>query len=151
MSHTRLVVCLVEEANYYQLNIRREDPLIAIRDILNGAGVDVVLQCAGTLDATELALEIVGENGRISIEGTTATLEKMEVAPNYLIQKALTIVGVRGWSVHEFARALEIMELGLIDVKSLITHRFSLEEYEEAFEFVDSHKSRIYFLDEYEF
>ena len=125
------------------INIRRQDPLIAIGDILDGTGVDVVLQCAGTLKATELALQIAGENCRIAIEGTTATLEKMEVAPNYLIEKALTIVGVCGWSADEFAKALEIMELGLIDVKSLITHRFSLEEYKLAFEFADRHKSEV--------
>lgn len=125
------------------INIRQEEPLMAVRDILNGAEVDVVLQCAGTLDATKLALKIAGENGRIAVEGTTATLEKMEIAPNYLVQKALTVFGVRGWSVHEFAKALEIMEMGLIDLKRLITHRFSLEEYKVAFESVNSHKDEV--------
>jgi L-iditol 2-dehydrogenase len=34
---------------------------------------------------------------------------------------------------HTYPRAIELVSKGLVDVRSIVTHRFSLEESEEAF------------------
>jgi L-iditol 2-dehydrogenase len=35
---------------------------------------------------------------------------------------------------HTYPRAIDLVESGKVDVRSLISHRFSLEKFEEAFE-----------------
>jgi len=47
-------------------------------------------------------------------------------------RKGLTIKLVRRMK-HTYPRAIELVSKGLVDVRSLVTHRFSLENAAEAF------------------
>ena len=127
----------------HTIHIRRADPVETIRTLTNGLGADVVLQCAGTVSGTELAFKIVGNSGRIAIEGVTDGTQEVGIAPNQLIFQGLRIVGVRGWSVHEFATAVDLMNLGLLDLESLLTHRLSLDAYESAYTLIDARKDEV--------
>ena len=48
-------------------------------------------------------------------------------------RKGLTIKLVRRMK-HTYPRAIELVSRGLVDVRSLVTHRFSIEDAAEAFE-----------------
>ena len=39
-----------------------------------------------------------------------------------------------GWSLSDFAAALQINQSGQIDLRALLTHRFPLEDHAAAFE-----------------
>jgi L-iditol 2-dehydrogenase len=101
--------------------------------LTQGRGADRVLQCAGTLSATELALAVAGLNATIVIEGVVGTAETIAVSPDELVMKQLTLRGVRGWTAKDFAAALQINQSGKIDLRPLITHRFTLDQHEAAF------------------
>ena len=47
-------------------------------------------------------------------------------------EKGLTIKMVRRMK-HTYPRAIELVSKGLVDVRSLVTHRFPLEQAAEAF------------------
>ena len=47
--------------------------------------------------------------------------------------KQITIRGVRGWTVEDFAAALQINQSGRINFRALITPRFRLDKQEAAF------------------
>jgi L-iditol 2-dehydrogenase len=47
-------------------------------------------------------------------------------------RKGLTIKLVRRMK-HTYPRAIRLVERGLVDVQSLVTHRFPLSEFERAF------------------
>jgi threonine dehydrogenase-like Zn-dependent dehydrogenase len=98
-----------------------------------GVIADRVLQCAGTLGATQLALAMAGVNATVVIEGVVASSETIPVSPDEVLLKQLTIRGTRGWTTRDFVSALQTNQSGTIDLRGLITHRFSLEEYETAF------------------
>ncbi len=111
-----------------------EQAVAKVFELTDGRGADRVLQCAGSVRATALALAIAGMNATIAIEGVTGTNETIPVSPDEILLKQLTVRGVRGWTVPDFAAALQINQSGRINLRALLTHRFRLEQYPEAFE-----------------
>ncbi len=105
-----------------------------IDQLTNSRGADRVLQCAGTLGATELALSLAGVNATVVVEGVVGISQTIPVSPDALVLNQLTLRGVRGWTVLDFAAALKINQSGQINLRQLITHRFALEEHEAAFQ-----------------
>ena len=105
-----------------------------ILEMTNGRGADRVLQCAGSTRAAELALAVAGVNATVVIEGGADGEETIPLSPNELIQRQLTIRGMCGWSLTDFAAALRINQSGQIDLRALLTHRFALEDHAAAFE-----------------
>ena len=124
----------------HTINVRTEDPVEAVMEITNGKGADAVVQCGGTLDAMRVGTDVAGEGARVCIEATLGTDEDFSVRADDLNNRALTIVGVRGWNQWDFVRALECMQAGLIDVRPLITHTFPLSEFETAFDVAENRK-----------
>jgi threonine dehydrogenase-like Zn-dependent dehydrogenase len=114
-----------------------------IEDWTNGRGVDRVLQCAPSVDATALALAIAGLNATVAIEGVAARHASIPVKPDEILQKQITLRGVRGWIVPDFVTALEMNQSGRVDVASLITHRFSLDQYQAAFELTGKYQDGV--------
>jgi L-iditol 2-dehydrogenase len=58
-----------------------------------------------------------------------------------LQERSARVMGICGWLAADFARALELLSSGIIDVKPLITHTFSLDEWEAAFDMITRRKS----------
>ena len=124
------------------VNVRERDPYEAIMDITEGDGADVVLFCGGGLDAWELSSKILKSFGRIVVEALPKPYSaKWPVHVSDFTEKTISYLGVSGYSPGQFAQALELIERGIIKVAPLITHRFPLEEYKEAFETVDKRKN----------
>lgn len=105
-----------------------------IHGLTGGRGADRVLQCAGAVRATALALAIAGVDATIAIEGVAATGETIPFSPDEVLQKQITIRGVSGWTLPDFAAALQINQSGRINLRALLTHRFALEQHAAAFE-----------------
>lgn len=124
------------------VNVTKPGVTEKILNLMAGTGADVIIECAGNKNAVELALKVAGMNSRIVIEGSSGVGEKVEVAPfDDLVRKGMILRGINGWKTSDFVNALEYIKSGLIDVKSLITHTFLLEQWEEAFQFVESRKN----------
>ena len=123
------------------INVRESDPYKALMDLTGGRGVDVVLLCAGTEEAWNLAGKILAPYGRIVVEALPPVYETQWPVPVYdFTAKAISYLGVSGYTGGQFGAALELEQSKKIDVASLITHRFSLDQYEEAFETSDKRK-----------
>jgi L-iditol 2-dehydrogenase len=105
-----------------------------VMELTGGLGADRVLQCAGAVRATQVALAVAGIGSTVCIEGVTGTTETIPVSPDDILQKQITLRGVRGWTVPDFAAALQINQSGRINLMALLTHRFALDQYEAAFE-----------------
>ena len=125
----------------HTVNIRQENAEEDILSILGGEGADAVVECAGTRSAVELALKLAGMNSRVAFEGVMGVGETMEFVPLDVVQKGMSIIGVLGYLTPDFVYSLELLERGLIDVQPIITHRFSLDEWEHAFYMIEKRKS----------
>jgi threonine dehydrogenase-like Zn-dependent dehydrogenase len=118
------------------LNARDVDAVAAIRELTHGEGATTTLDCTGQPDARVNAVKSACMWGRVCFvgEGNTVTLD---VSPD-VIHKQLTIYG--SWtfsSVGQAECARFIVDHG-IDLSRLLTHRFSLDQAEEAYKLFDT-------------
>jgi L-iditol 2-dehydrogenase len=112
--------------------------LLAIMSATEGRGVDVAFEVAGEQGAVETAVESCKPGGRVVICGIPSN-DRTSFRASTSRRKGLTIKIVRRMK-HTYPRAIELIATGIVDVESIITHRFSLDEFAEAFSFAESRK-----------
>jgi L-iditol 2-dehydrogenase len=102
-----------------------------MRAATGGRGVDVAFEMAGEQEAVDDAFAAVVPGGKVILTGIPSddqTLFSASVAR----RKGLTIKLVRRMK-HTYPRAIDLVSKGLVDVHSIVTHRFPLTEACEAF------------------
>jgi L-iditol 2-dehydrogenase len=107
------------------------DRLSQIRAATSGRGVDVAFDAAGTPDAIEDAFAVVSVGGKVILAGIPEE-DKTSFTASVARRKGLTIKLVRRMK-HTYPRAIELVSKGLVDVRSIVTHHFPLEQAAEAF------------------
>lgn len=106
-----------------------EDVLQAVREATSEMGADLVIECAGSQETFDQAVEMVHGGGRIMLVGV---YEKPLIwDPLPVISKNLTLVGCLGGN---FPGAIELLQSGQVTTRSLVTHSFSLDQAQEAFQ-----------------
>jgi L-iditol 2-dehydrogenase len=104
---------------------RRADAAPLMEDT-GGRGLDVVFEVAGHADAPGLAVEIAARGGVVALIGINDE-DEIRYPASTARRKGLTILNVRRANLT-FERAVRLVESGIIEVASLITHTYPLEE-----------------------
>ena len=102
-----------------------------IRAATKGRGADVAFEAAGTQDAVDTSVAAVIPGGKVILVGIPDDY-KTSFSASTARRKGLTIKLVRRMK-HTYPRAIELVSKGLVDVRSMVTHRFPLEQAIEAF------------------
>jgi L-iditol 2-dehydrogenase len=96
-----------------------------------GRGVDRAFEVAGENEAIEAAFTAVKPGGRVILVGIPAD-DRTSFPASVARRKGLTIKLVRRMK-FTYPRAIRLVESGLVDIRSLVTHTFPLEQAAEAF------------------
>lgn len=119
----------------HTLNVAECDPVEAVSRLTGGRMADVVVEATGSLKGLELASRLVRPRGRIVCVSAYSEPESVDLGS---WTKSPTVVSAHPSLEAEpgeaFRRAAELFERGLFPMGKLVTHRFRLEEIEEAFE-----------------
>ena len=92
---------------------------------------NVAFEVAGEQAAVEDAFAAVVPGGKVILTGIPAD-DKTSFPAGVARRKGLTIKMVRRMK-HTYPRAIELVTKGLVDVRSLVTQRFPLEQAAQAF------------------
>jgi threonine 3-dehydrogenase len=114
------------------LNPTQGDEVKAIREATAGQGVDVSLEISGNARAVKRAFEVVRKAGRVSLIGLPSQPIELDLTAD-IIYKEARVYGSTGrlmWKTWYDAQKL--LDSGSFDPTPIITHRFPLEEYEQA-------------------
>jgi threonine 3-dehydrogenase len=112
-----------------------------IRKANGGVGVDVVLEMSGHPSAIQRGLEALHSGGWMSLLGLgdqPVTLDLNDL----VVTKGITVYGIFGrriWDTWE--RTSDYLRTGKVDVSPLITHRFPLQDFDEAMATMKSGRS----------
>lgn len=106
--------------------------LSQIRAATEGRGVHVAFDAAGVQEAIDDAFAAVRPGGKVILAGIPED-DRTSFSASVARRKGLTIKLVRRMK-HTYPRAIELVSKGLVDVRSLVTHRFPLEQSAEAFQ-----------------
>jgi len=109
----------------------REDAAAAVKEITGGLGVDVAMDCSGNTDAEVLCLEVVRRGGRYAFVGENGA--DIPVKPSrHFIRRDLEAIGTWYFSPSEHLDMIKLFRRGLA-AERLITHRFGIDQAQEAF------------------
>lgn len=111
--------------------VQDNSQLNEIRAATNGRGVDVAFEAAGVQETVDASVAAVIPGGKVILVGIPDD-DKTSFSASVARRKGLTIKLVRRMK-HTYLRAIELVSKGLVDVRSLVTHRFPLEQASEAF------------------
>jgi L-iditol 2-dehydrogenase len=93
--------------------------------------VDVTIEVAWANESVQQAMETTRPGGTVVLVGIPFE-DRVEFPHSLARRKGLTILFSRRMK-HVYQRAMKLVASGKVDVKSMITHRFSLEQAPEAF------------------
>jgi L-iditol 2-dehydrogenase len=108
-----------------------QDEKAAVLALTKQHGVDVAIEAAGENPAVETAVDTARRGARVVLAGIPGD-DRIAFSASTSRRKGLTIKLVRRMK-HTYPRAIRLVESGLVDVRSLVTHRFPLDEFGEAF------------------
>ncbi len=109
-----------------------EDLVSRVRAETGGLGADVVICAIGIPALARQATDLASFGGRISLFAGFSGGVTAEMDVNAIHYRELTVTGAFGLSRKDFDRSFEMVASGQIDLKSMITHRFVLDDIQDA-------------------
>jgi threonine dehydrogenase-like Zn-dependent dehydrogenase len=101
-----------------------------IRDLTDGVGVSVALDCSPHSDTVKAALECVAKFGRVAFVGEKGD---STIHPSgHFIRNEITAIGSWYFNPSDYFEIMDLYARGL-RVDDLVTHRFALDQAGEAF------------------
>lgn len=97
-------------------------------------GVDLAVEAVGRPDTIEQAMDLTGPGGRTLVFGVPPEDATIEVSPFDVFYDELELVGTYSLTPGTFARAITLLETDRIDVESLVTDEYTLDEIQGAFD-----------------
>ncbi len=132
-------------ADVRPVNVADEDLQDVVAELKMKEGFDVGLEMSGNQSALDQMVEALVMGGRIALLGIPPG--KSPVDWSRIVFKAITIKGVYGREIFEtWYKMIAMLENGL-DISKVITHRFDVDDFVEAFETMRSGKSGKIVLD----
>lgn len=120
------------------LNPRREDVVAGLLEETGGEGVDVLLEMSGAPSAIEEGFRALRFGGEAALLGLPGKPIVFDLA-NDVIFKGATVHGIVGRRLWEtWYQATGLQRAGAVDLAPVVTHRFPIERYADAFAAMES-------------
>ena len=142
---------VITDINDYRLDLARKMGASVALNVTSGSldqtmtdlgmeeGFDVGMEMSGNASAFRDMLRTMHHGGKIALLGIPP--DEMAIDWNQVIFKGLMLKGVYGREMFETWYKMSSMLQSGLNVEPIITHRFPLEDYEEAFQLMESGQS----------
>lgn len=101
-------------------------------------GMDIVYECAGQQETIDQAVDLLRPGGTLMLIGIPRE-DRISVSIDKIRRKEVTIVNVRRQNGCTQA-AMDLIASGRVNVDFMVTHRFGLDEVQDAFELVAAYR-----------
>ncbi len=120
------------------VNVQREKLGKLIQEVTNGQGADACIEGTGAAEPWAECISLAKAGGRVVCMGNPlGGMSLFQDAYWKILRKELTLVGTWNSSFgsreNDWREAVKAMQDKRLNLKSLITHRYALAEYREAF------------------
>ncbi len=110
-----------------------EDPVQVVLRETAGVGAEVVLEMSGNARAIDQGTRMLARGGRMSLLGLPDGPVTLDLNDQVIFKEA-RILGITGREMFRtWQQTTTLLSTGRVDVTPVITHRFGLEGFEEAF------------------
>jgi len=108
-----------------------------LRQLSDGEGWDVVVNCATGSTPLELAFAIARRGASIVIFGTAPDEHRFNISANRLVMGDLQVEGVLGYTSQSWESTLRLLATRELKFHDLITHRVPLADFGRAIQLVE--------------
>lgn len=124
------------------IDIEAENTEEIVMQESDGLGVDVAIEAAGQPKSIAQVIKLVKRTGRVILYGIPSIDAQIPFSVTDIIIKELSITGTMG-NPYVWQEGLNLLDSGRISVKSMVTHKFSLDNFNEAIDLVASKKDGV--------
>jgi L-iditol 2-dehydrogenase len=121
------------------VDYENEDPVVAVRRLTSGRGVDYVFDCTGNPRVLAQAIGAVRRGGRVAILGLTGG-KPSAIDVDRLTLDEIDLMGIRS-SPNAYPAMIALMRSGKVDLGPLVTHTYPLEAVGEALAALESREA----------
>jgi L-iditol 2-dehydrogenase len=115
------------------VDVTKEDVLAVVKSLTHmGRGADVVLECSGSGRATATGIEAVRKQGQFVQIGLAG--KPFELNFDRICYKEIKVTGSLGSVWTAWNNAIKLVEAKKLNLKDLVSHTFSLDEWEKGFD-----------------
>jgi threonine 3-dehydrogenase len=112
---------------------KAEDPVEVVLRETEGVGAEVVLEMSGNARAIDQGTRMLARGGRMSLLGLPDGPVTLDLNDQIIFKEA-RILGITGREMFRtWQQTTTLLSTGRVDVTPVITHRFALEDFAEAF------------------
>ncbi len=104
---------------------------------LTGRGADITYDCAGKQESIDDCMAAVRIGGRAALVGIPRD-DRVSYEPHHMRRKELDVLNIRR-SRFAVEPGLAMASAGQVDLRSMVTHDFGLDDIAKAFEIVDGY------------
>jgi len=122
---------IAERLGFEAVNIDEVDLVEHVMGLTGGRGADVAFVAVGAPPAVKQAMGLVKKRGTITVVGIFGS--EVPVDMTRLVRRELTVMGAYDAKPVNFPMSISLISEGKVNVRDVLTHRFSLDDAEEAF------------------
>ena len=123
------------------INGAKEDVLEKVNELTDGAGMDLVIETAGTEITTRQAIHMAKKGSNIVLVGYSKSGE-MTLPMSLVLDKELTFKTVFRYR-HIYPIAIDAVAAGKVNLKGIVTDIFGLDEAQKAMDYSVNNKADI--------
>lgn len=123
------------------INGAKEDVLERVKELTDGAGMDLVIETAGTEITTRQAIHMAKKGSNIVLVGYSKSGE-MTLPMSLVLDRELTFKTVFRYR-HIYPMAIDAVAAGKVNLKGIVTDVFELDEAQKAMDYSVNNKADI--------
>jgi L-iditol 2-dehydrogenase len=108
---------------------------------LEPLGVDITCECAGKQETIDQAIDLLRPGGKLMLIGIPQ-FERFSFQVDKMRRKEITVINVRRQN-RSTEHAMDLVASGKAKIDFMITHRFNLEQAQDAFDLVADYRDNV--------
>ena len=127
-------------ADMILMNNDSDESIRSILDYTYEKGGKLIIVATSNPDAIDLALKVAGKNSLINLFAGIPKNKFVNIDPNLLHYNQITLSGSFSSTPNLMKKAVDLVNNQKINLRRLVTHRFSLDEIEKAFSITEDYQ-----------
>jgi L-iditol 2-dehydrogenase len=114
------------------INAKETDPAMAVRELTQGYGADVVIECAGNKSAWEASVDIARRGGRVLWFGGLPGGTKVEIDAARVHYGEIDLYNMHGGTTENAQEAFNLIASGTLNIAPMLSGELPLEQIKAA-------------------
>jgi L-iditol 2-dehydrogenase len=123
------------------MNTSKPEEQDRLKNYFGKNGPDGILECVGHQSTMEQAINQARKGTRIVVVGVFGARPAVDMG---LVQdRELELIGTLMYRREDYVEAIDLVQKGLIQLKPLISHRFPIQKYDDAYKLIDEQPDKV--------